>query len=193
MKQSIVALVVLVGSGAALAERASDARAHYQRATAHFAVGDFAEAAEEYQAAYKLKQDPALLYDAAQAFRLAGKPEKALILYRNYVQLYPREPNIGEVQEQIVKLKSAISAADSAKNNPPTATAEPVGAASSASPEPIAEAPRKPPLYKKWWVWTIAGGVAAGVAIGLGVGLTTRSTFKPALGTTGPAALTVRF
>ena len=109
----------------AFAGSTDEAREHYEKATAHFAVGEFADAAVEYQAAYKAKQDPALLYDAAQAYRLANNPDKALILYRNYLQLYPSEANIAEVRAQIEKLKDAIAAADKAKTAPPTGTNEP--------------------------------------------------------------------
>ena len=47
---------------AAHADDASDAKTHYQKATAHYAVGEYKDAAAEYEAAYKAKQDPALLY-----------------------------------------------------------------------------------------------------------------------------------
>lgn len=172
-------------SSVASADDAQDARAHYQKATAHFAVGEFAEAAVEYQAAYKAKPDPALLYDAAQAYRLSNNPEKALILYRNYLQLYPGEPNAAEVRAQIDKVREAISAAEKAKSSPPTGTNEPrhlAGAPAhpapfasvTAAPPPAkqaavsdaqsasASAERPTPLYRKWWLWTVVGVVVAG-------------------------------
>ncbi|HEX6836932.1 MAG TPA: hypothetical protein VF334_10195 [Polyangia bacterium] len=161
------------------ADPASDARARYQRAQAEFAVGEFAKAADDYQAAYTLKPDPALLYDAAQSYRLAGNQERALILYKNYLQFYPNESNAGEVRDQIAKLKAAIAAAESAKNAPPTGTQEakqpsaPAAAAVPSAPAPPQRAatsaesssvPReRTPLYKKWWLWTAVGVVAVGV------------------------------
>src|SRR5581483_11947421 len=46
--------------------------------------------------------------------------------------------------------------------------------AGPAPPPPIVERAR--PWHRRWWVWTLAGGViVAGVAIGLGVGLTSSS------------------
>src|SRR5215470_11875237 len=73
----------------ALADDAADAKMHYQKATAHYAVGEYKEAAAEYELAYKSKQDPALLYNAAQSHRLANDNQKALLLYKNIVKLYP--------------------------------------------------------------------------------------------------------
>ena len=50
-------------------------------------------------------------------------------------------------------------------------------------------------MYKKWWLWTIVGGVVvAGVVVGVTVGvLAWRDSFNPSLGQVGPAALTVSF
>jgi tetratricopeptide (TPR) repeat protein len=110
-------------SGLARAEK--DARTLFQEANAHFAVGEFNEAGEKYQQAYKQKQDPALLYNAAQAFRLGGNNEKALVLYKNYVMFYPRERNVDDVKNQIAKLKEAIAAQEQAKTAPPINTVEP--------------------------------------------------------------------
>lgn len=196
---SVVVVIGLLLSNVAFAGRTDEARDHYEKATAHFAVGEFAEAAVEYQAAFKAKPDPALLYDAAQAYRLANNPDKALILYRNYVQLYPNEPNIGEVRTQIEKLKDAVAAAEKAKTAPPTGTNEPTHinsepspsspaavttgleaaaapATSSTSAAPVShsdEPHRATPIYKKWWLWTAVGVVVAG-GVATAVALSTR-------------------
>jgi hypothetical protein len=220
-------------SGAARADKASEARQHYESATSHFAVGEFAQAAEEYQEAFKLKRDPALLYNAAQAHRLAGNHEKALILYRNYLQLYPNEKNLGEVRSQIAKLKEAVAASDKAKTAPPMSTVEPRPvsgmAASSRSettrpetskpetarsesskpavaskPEPATPPARvdltppppererpivveRTPVYKKWWLWTIIGGVVVvGTAVALAVVFTRPGPWSNAPDVLGP-------
>jgi tetratricopeptide (TPR) repeat protein len=153
----------------ARADEAAEAREHYKKATAHFAVGEFALAADAYQAAYLLKQDAALLFNAAQARRLGGENEKALILYKNYAQLYPKARNIPEVRDQIAKCEEAIAAAAKAKTAPPTNTVEPDKPMPEPTPPPapaVAATPPLPPpsherpvpVYKKWWLWTIVGG-----------------------------------
>ena len=55
----VVLLLLLLVPSAVRAQ--DDAKAHYQKATAHFAVGEYHDAAIEYEEAFKLKQDPALL------------------------------------------------------------------------------------------------------------------------------------
>src|SRR6267154_4196288 len=93
----------------ARADDASDAKVHYQKATAHYAVGEYHDAAMEYEAAYKAKQDPALLYNAAQSHRLASDNQKALLLYKNIVKLYPTSKYAAESKDRIEKLEQAIA------------------------------------------------------------------------------------
>src|ERR1043166_1579709 len=93
---ALAAAALLCVSFTARADSNSEARIKFNSANTHFAVGEFEEAANDYQEAYKLKPDPALLYDAAQAFRLAGSQQKALVLYKNYVMFYPEQKNIPE-------------------------------------------------------------------------------------------------
>lgn len=194
MRSGFVFLMLVLCTHTAYADRSSQAREHYQSATSHFAVGEFAEAAAEYQAAYKLKPDPALLYNAAQSYRLANNPDKALILYKNYLQLYPNEPNADDVRHQIDKLKDAIAASERAKTSPPTGTTEPkqlppTATEPTATPAPppathvepaasatVVEHPTegKVPVYKKWWLWTIVGVVVVGGVVTAAV-LATRS------------------
>jgi hypothetical protein len=57
--------------------------------------------------------------------------------------------------------------------------------------------PGRPPIYRRWWFWTIIGGAVV-LAVGIGIGVSLASTparFAPTLGDIGPAAhaLTVRF
>src|SRR5581483_4917977 len=118
-------LASLLLTANAFAADVLSARQHFDRAQTHFAVGEFTQAGDEYLEAYKLKPDAALLYNAAQSYRLGGNQEKALVLYKNYVTFYRSQPNMAEVKVQIAKLQEAIAAAEKAKSQPPTDTAEP--------------------------------------------------------------------
>lgn len=128
-------------------DKTTQARNLAQEATTHYAVGEFAQSAEKYQAAYKLKPDPALLYNAAQAYRMAGNNDKALLLYKNYVMFYPNEKNVPNVQQQITKLQEAIAAQHKAQTQPPTTTEPPsTGAVAPPAPSAIASAPPATPV-----------------------------------------------
>jgi hypothetical protein len=174
----------------AFADERTAAKAHFAAATSHFAFGEFAEAAQEYELAYKLHPDPALLFDAAQAHRHAGHLKTALLLYRNYVQMYPSGENSKTCRDQIDKLTQAIAADD---HPSPATGSEAPPATGQTPPSPKVErqlvevAPQQPqltpvtqpeprpravrPLYKKWWLWTAVGGAVAVITVATVVGI----------------------
>lgn len=66
------ALLLVVAPLRLCADETVTAREHYRRGTNAFNLGHYLEAVKEYEAAYQLKEDPALLFNIAQAYRLAG-------------------------------------------------------------------------------------------------------------------------
>jgi len=110
----VVSAVVLVAAPLVHAQPASnpvgsrDAQQLLQEATAAFGLGRYAEAAEKYEGAFSLRPDPALLYNAAQSYRLAGIKTRAVELYRNYLRLYPQAPNAADARTHVASLQKAI-------------------------------------------------------------------------------------
>jgi tetratricopeptide (TPR) repeat protein len=168
-----------------------DARAYNQKATAAFALGKYAAAADYFEKAFELKPDPALLYNAAQAHRMAGDKERALALYQNYLRVYGGSPGQrADVEKHIDELKKAIEHDKEVATSPPTNT-EPISAAAAAetAPPPVAPVAAAPPaavatapgpvtlvdqpksdagdqgsLTKNPWFWVAVGGGVAVVA-----------------------------
>jgi tetratricopeptide (TPR) repeat protein len=187
----VPAILLLLASAPLWA--ADDAKTHYQNATAHFAIGEYREAAIEYEEAFKLKQDPAILFNAAQSFRLAGDNQKALLLYNNIIKLYPGTQFAKDSRDRIEKLASAPAATPppAAATAPPAVTAPPpvtpIAPPVAAAAPPPGAAPVLPPpgasvvvvsspppsgsgekpVYARWWFWTAAGVVAAGAVIAI--------------------------
>lgn len=189
-----LALVVVL-SRAAYAEDVKDAKAHYEKATGAFALGNYAEAAVEYEAAFKSRQEPALLYNAAQAHRLGGNKPRALQLYQNYVRLYgDRISNRDEVKRHIAALKIAIETDRSATTAPPNGpqAVAPDSRPVASDPTPVeakpalidVAQPAQRPVHKRAWFWGVVGGAAAVVilGVGLGVGLGLRKSGDPSFG-----------
>jgi len=116
-----------------------DARRIYDEATAAFGLGRYGEAAEKYEAAFAIKPDPALLYNAAQSYRLAGNKQRALELYRNYVRLYPDGTNAEDARSHVAALKKAIE-----DERPPIEMARPPGAPPAAPARPPVAPPAMP-------------------------------------------------
>src|SRR5262249_11828042 len=119
--------------------QSEEVRSYLDKATAAFALNHFAVAAENYEKAFELKPDPTVLYNAAQAHRLAGNKERALELYQSYLRMYGSEKR-AEVEKHIENLKQAIEKDHAVATSPPTGTA-PVGGAAGERPAPAASAP----------------------------------------------------
>ena len=71
-----------------------------EKATRLYEVGKYGEAIEEYQKVYLLVDDPVLLYNIAQSYRLWGKPEDSARFYRNYLRRAPNAPNRADVEKK---------------------------------------------------------------------------------------------
>jgi hypothetical protein len=136
---------VLVMSLLANRVRAQETGTYEQKATTAFALGHFAVAAEDFEKAFEAKSDPALLYNAAQAHRLAGNKERALTLYENYLRVYGKKEKRAEVETHIEELKEAIAHDKAVATSPPTGT-EPVAAGPTTAPPVAMPAPASPPV-----------------------------------------------
>ena len=135
--------LALEGSGRAQADNVEEARAYVNKATAAYALNHYAAAAENFEKAFELKPDPALLYNAAQSYRLAGNKERALELYESYVRVYGgnKRDIRPDVEGHIKQLKEAIERDKAAATSPPTTTV-PMGT----SPEAPAGGTQPPPV-----------------------------------------------
>jgi tetratricopeptide (TPR) repeat protein len=173
---SLLVVCLVVAAGSALADDGEQAKELFKKAQAHYAVGEYQEAADAYQSAYKLKPDPALLFNAAQALRLAGKLDRALTLYRNYLRFYPDAANADSVLGQIAKVEKQIEAERAAATAPPAVSAppDPAPAAMPLPPPAATQAPllsatapppEERPIYKKVWFWGAVGGVVAAAVV----------------------------
>jgi tetratricopeptide (TPR) repeat protein len=128
----------------------SEARAYFDKATASFALGHYPVAAENFEKAFELKPDPALLYNAAQAHRLAGNKERAVALYQNYLRLYPKAVRRSEVETRVQELKKAIERDRQLATSPPIttmpSTIPPGPPAADPTTTPTASSPPAPPV-----------------------------------------------
>jgi tetratricopeptide (TPR) repeat protein len=187
---AVCALTMVVASEPARA--AEDPAALELRAKTSFALGRYASAAADFEKAFESNAEPALLYNAAQAYRLAGNKERALTLYENYLRVFGgNKEKRAEVESRIDELQKAIEHDKTVTSKPPNDT-EPVPApklaveaavpavpaapvpAVPAAPPPAVDAPvvisqpaaeTAPPLTSRPWFWILAGGVVAAAAV----------------------------
>ena len=101
-------------AGSASAANATDAktagaRAHMRQGSAYYDLNHFREAYDEFEQAYLLEQDPALLYNMGQCQRKLGHTEDALHFYKTYLRYAPSGPRSVEAQNHIRDLEDDLA------------------------------------------------------------------------------------
>ncbi len=193
--------LALLCSGRALADNADadvpTAKHHFDTGTRAFNLGEFKTAAEEYRAAYKLKPDPGLLYNIAQAYAdvSIGISSRRSFSTGRICATRSRSNARKEVEGRISALEEQLKQQQSPPNDVkpvdphtapniearPTVPETPPADQTVESPHAdlVAAAPARQPTSKKWWVWTLAGVAVVGVGLGVGLALGLPSRVRP--------------
>jgi tetratricopeptide (TPR) repeat protein len=154
-----VAVAVLACATPAAAQVSSkkrtDATAAYQDGQRRYLDEDYAGAAAQFEVAYNLDPDPAYEFNIAQAHRLAGNCDKALVWYRKFLVDAPNAPNVETVKKYI-----ADEEAKCAKPAVPTVTAPP-------PPQPEQPAPVPPSHLRRNLGFAALGVGGVGVITGI--------------------------
>jgi tetratricopeptide (TPR) repeat protein len=120
------------------AQKKQQAKEHYEKATRFYDVGKYEEAINEYEAAYLLIEDAALLFNIGQAYRLWDKPEEAMRSYKNYLRRRPDASNRVDVEKKIADLDRLIDSRRKESTAPAALPPPlPAPAPSPAQPEPL--------------------------------------------------------
>jgi tetratricopeptide (TPR) repeat protein len=130
LRLALAGSLFLLGTRAFAAEPSAEAKRLYAEGKAEYAQGHYAQAVTLFEQSYALTQSPALLFNMAQAHRLAG-PEHcsdALALYKSYLASSPDAENRREVEERIDELGDCPT--------PPAAASSPAPAPAPA-PAPV--------------------------------------------------------
>lgn len=107
-----VALVLALAPAA----RADDAevtryRETVARGSALFDEGEFAAARAEFEAAYEIHPSPVLLFNIASTYRREGEPERAIALYRAFLERAPAaDPRRSLATRTIAELEAEMAA-----------------------------------------------------------------------------------
>jgi iron complex outermembrane receptor protein len=176
--------LVLLAQSFARADERSQAKEHYINGTKAFDLGAYDDAINEYSAAYRLNAQPELLYNIAQAHRLAGHTTEAVRFYRMFLVRSPNAANRGEVEQKIAELQKLLDQQKRTQNMPPDQPKPPEPVApstlpSATAPQAAATVAPAPPLtpteakgrrLKLAGIGVAAAGVALVVAGGVMVG-----------------------
>jgi tetratricopeptide (TPR) repeat protein len=191
MKVGVGAMAVLlltVLDGAARAqEHKEEMLEQWRQGTVEYTLGHYDLAVAHYEQGYRLFEEPALLYNLAQAYRKTGAPEQALTAYHSYLlRSPPTAPNRELARKRIAELEAAVAARKAAAGaaaagagpagtgleapravatttlaEPPSAVEAPPAAVDlrAAAPE---EAPAVGAPHRRWWLWGLAAVIVAG-------------------------------
>jgi tetratricopeptide (TPR) repeat protein len=133
----------------------------YAEGSKHFDLGEYDQAIEAFEAAYRLSHEPALLFNIAQAYRLKGPPScgDALGYYERYLEQLPTTPHRAEIQERIDQMRQCVEERRATQTAPPPRTPS----QAFVTPPP----PPTPPQgsLARTFGWTAIGVGAAGVAL----------------------------
>jgi tetratricopeptide (TPR) repeat protein len=128
----VVLRVVLIGavvwastSGGAWAEPAPAtdkkdvAKRYVDAGLAAQQAGDYDTAIGLYEKAYQLVSHPVLIFDLAQALRLAGRLDEALGQYRRYVAIVPTGPEAQTARDFIAEIEAKLASSAQAAHDTP--------------------------------------------------------------------------
>lgn len=178
---ALLTLTVALGVAAAAPDATSaQARAAYDEGITSYNLGHYDEALASFERGYRLKHDPAFLFNIGQCQRQLDRPRDAARSFRAYLRELPGAPNRADVERLITNMDE--QAAQQAANQPPTGTQPPTTITPPPSPPSTAAAPSPaaapvgitasaPPAPRKRTALWIGLGVGAAVVIGLAVGL----------------------
>jgi tetratricopeptide (TPR) repeat protein len=111
------------------------ARGHFRLGRAHYDNGDFAEAAVEFESAYRISQRSALLYNIYLAYRDANDTRHAADALKKYLQLEAKVENRGQLESRLAALERSLKDGSAAGPTPTPAIA---AAAVATAPQPAA-------------------------------------------------------
>jgi tetratricopeptide (TPR) repeat protein len=116
------------------------AAALYDEGKRHFDIGEYAAAIASWKQSYLLSNEPLLLFNIGQAYRLAGNCAEANRFYGNYKRANPTPPNAAELEQATSKCAGVAPATGDAESD-----AAPKATAATPPVEPVIAHPPTPP------------------------------------------------
>lgn len=138
----------------------AQAQAHFDKALAAYSAANYHAASVEFELAYNVDARRELLFAWAQAERLAGNCDRAVVLYRRFLDQGPSPEEAAKAGRQIERCRG------------PAAQAPAAGTPSPASSYTSGSEPRPVHWYSDPWADAlVVAGMVAGITGGAFVGL----------------------
>jgi tetratricopeptide (TPR) repeat protein len=183
-------MLVALAPRAAHADQQADiaaAQKLYDEGKRLYNVGKFDDAVVAFEKAYDLYRAPEFLFNIGQCYRNLRNFEKSIFVFESYLREKPSTDKRALVEELIAEMKLEVQRqrekqqqdeqdAQVLAKKQREAQLEVLERQKQADLERIererqqralVEEPGGKPVYKKWWFWTIAGGVAVAAVGGI--------------------------
>ena len=147
----------------------------YDKGKRHFDIAEYGAAIAAWKEAYLLSSEPLLLFNIAQAHRLAGDCAQANRFYLNYKRVQPKPPNQAELDSAMSKCTGIAPATG---DTTPEVSPTPIPTPTPPPVEPPPPAPMPTPAQpdtvdtdqgRTWRLSGIAIASAGGVAGAIGI------------------------
>lgn len=176
MRSHLLALVVAVSApSTALADGGvGNARLHFERGSALYRDGRYAEAAAEFEAARASSALPAIDYDVARAYDRMGRAREAIEAYGRFLAEAPADPDAADVRARVEVLRQQVA-------TPAPAPAPAVALPPPPTPAvalPAAPASVDPPPRRHVYPWVVGGAGAALLVGSLASGLFAHARYE---------------
>jgi tetratricopeptide (TPR) repeat protein len=133
----VLIAALFLALGAPSADVSKEVREHLKAGQLHYSLGEFADAAKEFRQAFRLKQDPGLLFNIAQCERQLHEYQQAYFHYRQYLNARADAPNKTEVESLIEQMRYKM---DEEAEQKTRIARDPAAAKNSESTLPVAPA-----------------------------------------------------
>ncbi|HNN94734.1 tetratricopeptide repeat protein [Haliangium sp. UPWRP_2] len=144
---------------------------HYDTARSLSQVEQYEAALVEYQRAYARRPAPWLLINIGRMQQKMGRDEEAMVSFDRYLAL---DNQSADLRPRVQAYRMEVSQRLTDKQRQVRDAAADAAERKLAQQTPKEEPPRKVPIYKRWWFWTLVGGGVAVVATAVAVGVATQ-------------------
>lgn len=87
----------------------AQAKERWKSGTRHYDLAEYAAALDDFKEAYRLREDPAFVFNIAQCHRFLGNHEDAIRFYQTYLRQSPAASNRADVEALILGEEKALA------------------------------------------------------------------------------------
>jgi tetratricopeptide (TPR) repeat protein len=148
----------------------AQAQAHFDKALAAYSTANYRAASVEFELAYGLDARRELLFAWAQAERLSGNCDRAVMLYRRFLDQAPSEAEAAKANRELDRCRASSPAPTEPASPPAPPLVEDAAVDRPSPPPPLQQPPRIVEHDSHWysnpWVDGLVGGGGAAIVVG---------------------------